>query len=83
MQFAVQSINISRIPLGPKGTIAPICTRCSNTTCTNPIEWKKIVLFGVTQKHRVFMKGRDMYFVIGCPEGFIDGILEENDEPDA
>ena len=82
MQYNVQLLNISRIPLGTQGVVQSICTRCSNPTCSNPIEWKKISIFGINYKERVFIKGRDLFFIVSCPEGFIDKDLELVDEQD-
>ena len=82
MQYSVQLLNISKMPLGTQGPIASICSMCNNPTCSNPIEWKKIALFGINNKERVFIKGRDIYFVVSCPEGFIDKNLDPVDEQD-
>jgi len=53
------------------GFVLPLCERCKTEDCTNPIEIRKISVLGVTKKVKVYSRGTDINFVVGC-EGFLE-----------
>ncbi|MFW6173439.1 MAG: hypothetical protein ACOC5T_06835 [Elusimicrobiota bacterium] len=80
MQYSVQSINLSKLPLSPKGVIKPLCNTCCNQSCSNNIIWTNISFFGKTERCRVLKKGNHIHFVVSCPEGFIECGEDNQDE---
>jgi len=54
----------------PGGFVSPLCDQCSIGDCTNNIENREISIIGVIQKHKVLIKGNNIYFVVKC-DGFV------------
>lgn len=71
MEYRCKTIPIGKVPVGPRGVILPLCNTCQCKDCTNPIQSFEISIQGATQKHRIYMRNDEPYFVIIC-EGFME-----------
>jgi len=51
-----------------------LCNNCQTLDCSNPILIKEISIFGSIQKFKVYYRGGEFLFVVGCegyqPEGY-------------
>jgi hypothetical protein len=70
MEYHCRTIAIDKLPLGPQGFLSPLCDRCKSKDCSNPIETARISIRGVVETHKVYVRGREPYFVVDC-EGFV------------
>jgi len=66
---SLQSVN-QLIP-SYSGFVLSLCEKCKTEDCTNPIEVRKVSVLGVTKKIKVYSRGIDSHFVVGC-EGFLE-----------
>jgi len=72
MEFECKTIPIYKMNVfDGKGPVEPICNRCIQAECSNPIRKKKISLFGKTNEWYVFMSGNQAYQVVECT-GFLE-----------
>jgi len=69
VEYKCTTIDMSRLNVGPKGFVMPICEICKTKDCSNPIEKTKISILGVKKEIRVFSRGIGAKFVVKC-EGF-------------
>lgn len=67
MEFECKTIPIMQPILTGKGVQEPLCNKCSQTDCSNPIRKKTISLFGKNVEWNVFIAGNQAYQVIACP----------------
>jgi len=69
MEYRCKSIPITKLPVGARGLGRPLCDLCATRDCTNPIQQRRVAIFGVTVNMRVIDRGMDPGMVIEC-EGF-------------
>ena len=70
MEYRCKMINCSRLNVGPKGFVLPLCNTCKTKDCTNPIESIKTSFMGVVKKNRLYNRGINPQIVVEC-EGYI------------
>ncbi len=70
MEYKCQTINMSRMLVGPKGFVCPLCEDCITEDCGNPIEKIKVSVLGVTKEIKTYNRGMEPRFVIQC-EGYM------------
>ena len=70
MEYRCQTVDISRMIVGPKGFFNPICETCDTQDCSNPIEKTKISVLGVIKEVKVYSRGIKPRFVVQC-EGYM------------
>jgi len=58
--------------------VRPLCSSCTNHSCTNPVKEKKVSVFGKIYTGRFFYNG-DTFFVVTSCEGY-RGIQEDDVE---
>ena len=61
---------MNKMLMDHSGVIDSLCDSCSSADCDNPIETRKVSLIGILKNKKVFVRGDEVYFVIGC-EGYI------------
>jgi hypothetical protein len=71
MRYKCKTMNIASMPVTYTGFVFPLCESCKTLDCSNPIEKKKVSLLGVNKEVRVYAKGQEVNFVIGC-EGYLN-----------
>ncbi|MFW5891113.1 MAG: hypothetical protein ACOCUI_02740 [bacterium] len=81
MEYECQVKPVRSLEKGIANLKKPLCTRCSNTSCTNPIIEKKISIFGINYTTKLLQSADRMFFVISC-EGFQMEEKEEKEEKD-
>jgi hypothetical protein len=59
--------------------VKPLCNSCQTLDCSNPILIKDISVFGSVQKFKVYYRGGDFLFVVGC-DGYQTDNQESSDE---
>ena len=70
MQYKCRTVSLSKLIIGQKGFVMPMCDQCKTNDCENPIEFMNVSILGVTEKHRVYIQNRSAGIVVDC-EGFI------------
>ena len=70
MEYKCQTVNMSRLIIGPQGYVKPLCDSCKSRDCSNPVEKMKISILGVSKEVRIFNQGVDPSFVVQC-EGYL------------
>ena len=70
MHYEYKSISINKLAANKDGFVEPLCNSCKCKDCTNPVEWRKISIIGVTKNYRILVHDFDSNFVIQC-KGFI------------
>ena len=71
MEYNCKCFLINKLVINEKGNMDSLCTKCKSQDCSNPIEIRKISIFGVVKKSRLFVRGTEPMIVIQC-EGYID-----------
>jgi hypothetical protein len=71
MEYRCETISMSRLNINSRGVISPLCDTCKTKDCSNPIEKKRVSMFGAIKEIRVFNRGMDYVIVIGC-EGYLN-----------
>jgi hypothetical protein len=66
MEYSCKYIPISKLPVGPKGVVQPLCSSCDTADCTNHIETREVNVFGIMKVHRLLVKGGEPHQVIEC-----------------
>jgi hypothetical protein len=77
MEYECQVISASSLTSTFNKVVSPLCSKCKNVNCTNPIVEKKISVFGKVHTTRLFNGGHGLFVVTKC-----DGFLEEGEEYD-
>lgn len=75
MEFKCDSIPVNQLLVGTAGINPPICNRCIQTECTNPIRMHPISIMGVKHNWRLWTMNRSLRQVVRC-DGYIDEITE-------
>jgi len=75
MQFDCKVVSVNKLTSRVFGTIQPLCSKCKNKSCTNPIVDKKISLMGIVYTARLYQLGERFYIVSHC-----DGYMRENED---
>lgn len=70
MEYECSIVSLDKLMFSPGGFVSPLCDQCSIGDCTNNIENREISIIGVIQKHKVLIKGNNIYFVVKC-DGFV------------
>ena len=70
MEYKCQTVQMSRMIVGPQGFFNPICENCTTQDCENPIEKTKISILGITKEVKVYNRGSEPRFVVQC-EGYM------------
>jgi hypothetical protein len=70
MDYEAKTISLSKLLVGSTGVVEPLCNFCKTRDCTNPIEKKKVSVFGVQREYLVYMRHGDPYGVVDC-RGFV------------
>ena len=71
MEYHCKYIQMNKLLVDHTGPIESICTKCKSEDCSNPIEKRKMSVFGITKECRFFVRGSDPMFVIQC-EGYVE-----------
>lgn len=71
MEYDCQLLSISSLTTTFNRVVKPICSNCKNTNCSNPIQEKKISIFGKVYSTKVYNMGNGFFIVSEC-EGFIE-----------
>jgi|19_taG_2_1085344.scaffolds.fasta_scaffold03244_3 hypothetical protein len=69
-KYQCKTIPLTKLIITEKGVHEPLCNSCTCVDCENPIEEKKISVFGVNKKAKVFMRRDTAHFVVECLEGY-------------
>jgi len=78
MNYECQAVPLDKTIINANGHIKPLCTTCLAPDCTNPIKECTISVFGVPQKHRLWVINNTFRQVVSCI-GYIDSIIEQQD----
>ena len=70
MEYPCKTVSMSRMLLSHKGPIEPLCTSCKSEDCKNPIEIRRVSIFGIVKEHKFLVRGTDPMAVIQC-EGYV------------
>lgn len=70
MEYPVKKRPLNVLAVGSRGVVEPLCNFCKTKDCTNPIENRKVSIFGINRIYRVFRTSGDDYQVYDC-KGFI------------
>lgn len=57
-----------------------LCTKCSSSDCSNPIENISISIFGIISSIRAYVTPNSIYAVKSCDGYSVSSIDEENEE---
>jgi len=79
MEYDCQIVLANKIQAGFNKVVTPLCTHCKNRGCSNPIEEKKISIFGRTMTSRMFVTGSGVFMVVAC-EGYQAPQAEDEDD---
>ena len=66
MEYNCKTISLHKLAFTEKGIAKSLCDNCVIVDCTNPIEIRKVSMLGVTNEHKVYVRGNDICFVIEC-----------------
>jgi len=69
MEYECSVVSLDKLLFKPGNLAFSLCDKCEIKDCTNNIENREISIMGVTQKHKVLIKGNNVYLVVKC-EGF-------------
>jgi hypothetical protein len=70
MEYPCKTIPLTQLTLNRVGVAEPLCNTCKTRDCTNPIQTKKVSIFGVNKEMRLLTRGSEPTVVIDCPEGY-------------
>jgi len=70
MEYECQLVSANRLNKGIINMQKPLCTRCKNKSCTNPIIYQKMSIMGVVHTSRLYSLGDRFFFVTKC-DGFV------------
>jgi len=74
MEYECQLMSANKLTKGILNMRKPLCTRCRNRSCSNPIVNQKIAIMGVVHTSRLYSSGDRFFFVVRC-----DGFTEVNE----
>ena len=80
MEYNCQVCPLSKLIINQNGFAGSLCDSCGTDDCTNPIEIRSISILGIIEKHRVYIRYSEPYFVIKCEDGFSKKVEEDVDE---
>jgi hypothetical protein len=80
MEYDCHIVLASKVYSDFNKIIRPLCSSCTNHSCTNPVAEKKISVFGKIYTGRFFFNG-NAYFMVQSCEGY-RGNVEEDSEFD-
>ena len=66
MEYECITIPIIKFPFFNDKTIISLCDDCFVSDCSHIIERKKISILGITEDHKVIIKGGIVHFVVKC-----------------
>jgi hypothetical protein len=66
MEYKCKLISLNSLIVGTEGVCSSLCDSCSNDTCSNPIEKRKISVLGILKEMKVYSRRYDSLFVIDC-----------------
>lgn len=78
MEYDCQLVSIASLSTTFNKVVRPLCSSCKNRNCSNPIESKKVSIFGKVHSTRVYNTGSGFFIVSYC-DGFIDTEEDEED----
>jgi len=76
MEYECRVVSASSIEATFNKVVSPLCSRCINRTCTNPISEKKMSVFGKVHTTRLYQMGTAFFMVVEC-DGFF---CKDNEE---
>jgi len=70
MKYICNLVSLKSLLVSPNGVFSPLCCSCSNESCENPIERRKVSVFGIIKEMKVFVQREEESCVVEC-DGFI------------
>jgi len=70
MEYDCEIELLNKLLFTSNGFVTPLCDKCVIQDCTNNIESREVSFMGVAHKHKVLIKGKNVYFVVKC-DGFV------------
>lgn len=71
MEFECVTVSLNSIATDPSGVKEPLCNRCCQPECTNPIRKRKVFVVGQVREWNLFCVGHQVYMVTLC-RGFVE-----------
>jgi hypothetical protein len=81
VEYDCQIILATKILTDFNKVVKPLCSTCTNHSCTNPISEKKISVFGQVYTGRLFCSG-DSYFMVTRCDGYRGETIESEEDDD-
>ena len=80
MEYECSITPINKLYSNYNKMITPLCTKCKNKGCSNPIMQKKISIMGIVYTTKLYCSGNFFFFVTNC-DGFseMEDDIEEKD----
>jgi hypothetical protein len=75
MEYECKIFPVTSLQTTFNKTISPLCSKCKNINCSNPIENKKISIFGKVHNTKLYSYGTSYYIVYEC-----DGFLKDEED---
>jgi hypothetical protein len=69
MQYKCRVVPLTKLIIGSKNIIRPLCDTCTSKDCENPIEKQPVSIMGVNEDLRVWNSRNTMGIVVNC-EGY-------------
>ena len=66
MEYRCRTVPLTGLIVSHDGFVKPLCESCKTLDCTNPIEKHKVSIVGVVKSIKVYIRGKQVYFVVDC-----------------
>ena len=66
MEYGCKTIPLTSLIATHDGFAKPLCESCKTLDCSNPIEKHRVAVVGVVKEFKVYVRGKQVYFVTDC-----------------